>query len=81
MPRELEGKAGPVPGDWAIVVARYNESITGNLLRGALATLAEHGIREDAVTVAWVPGAWEVPLAASRCAYRAGLPPSSAWPP
>ncbi len=69
MPRELEGNAGPVHGNWAIVVARYNESITGNLLRGALATLAEHGIPDEAVTVAWVPGAWEVPLVASRLAH------------
>ncbi len=58
----------PTPGTWAIVVARYNESVTRNLLRGALDTLAEHGVEDEAVTVVWVPGAWEVPLPAARLA-------------
>ena len=52
----------------AIVVARYNESITGKLLEGALATLAEAGVEESHVDVAWVPGAWELPIVAQRFA-------------
>ena len=68
MPQELEGKAVSTPGRWAIVVARYNESVTRNLLRGALTTLAEHGVADEAVMVVWVPGAWEVSLLASRVA-------------
>jgi 6,7-dimethyl-8-ribityllumazine synthase len=52
----------------AIVVARYNETITANLLRGALTTFSSHGIPDDQVTVAWVPGAWEVPVVAQRLA-------------
>jgi 6,7-dimethyl-8-ribityllumazine synthase len=64
VPQELEGRAVSTPGQWAIVVARYNESVTRNLLRGALSALAEHGVADEAVTVVWVPGAWEVPLPA-----------------
>jgi 6,7-dimethyl-8-ribityllumazine synthase len=55
-------------GRLAIVVARYNESITRKLLDGALATLAEHGVGEAQVDVAWVPGAFEIPLIADRLA-------------
>jgi 6,7-dimethyl-8-ribityllumazine synthase len=51
------------------VVARYNENITSQLLRGALATLTENGIADDQITVVWVPGAWEVPLVADRLAH------------
>jgi len=59
-----------IPGVFAIVVARYNESITGKLLAGALETLKEAGITDDSVMVAWVPGAWEIPLAAQRFAEK-----------
>jgi 6,7-dimethyl-8-ribityllumazine synthase len=52
----------------AIVVAEWNRSITARLLEGALATLKAAGIGEDNVEVAWVPGAWEVPLVAQRLA-------------
>ena len=53
---------------FAIVVSRYNENITGKLLEGALATLSERGVPDDAIEVAWVPGAWEIPLVAERFA-------------
>jgi len=53
---------------FAIVVARWNESITRRLLDGAVATLREHGVADDAIDVAWVPGSWEIPLAAKRLA-------------
>ena len=59
-----------IPGVFAIVVARYNESITGKLLSGALETLKEAGVADDSVLVAWVPGAWEIPLAAQRFAEK-----------
>jgi 6,7-dimethyl-8-ribityllumazine synthase len=68
VPHVWEGKAGSASGDYAIVVARYNHSITENLLRGALATLDDHGISDRSVSVAWVPGAWEVPVTADRLA-------------
>lgn len=60
-------QAAPEAGDgrFAIVVARFNDTITGRLLEGALATLAAHGVGEDRVDVAWVPGAFEIPTVAS----------------
>ncbi len=68
MVRTFEGRVGSVAGSLAIVVSRYNESITKNLLSGALETLAEHGVADQRVDVAWVPGAWEIPLVADRLA-------------
>jgi 6,7-dimethyl-8-ribityllumazine synthase len=53
---------------FAIVVSRYNESITSKLLEGAVDSLCEHGVADQAIDVAWVPGAWEIPLAAQRLA-------------
>jgi 6,7-dimethyl-8-ribityllumazine synthase len=52
----------------AIVVARFHEHVTSRLLEGALAGLRAHGVAEDAVDVAWVPGAFEIPLVAQRFA-------------
>ena len=52
----------------AVVAARFNEIITGKLVEGALAGLAKHGVDADAVDVVWVPGAFEIPLVASRMA-------------
>ena len=48
----------------AIVCGRFNDLITNRLLDGALAGLAIHGVQEDDVALAWVPGAFEIPLAA-----------------
>ncbi|HEY4235593.1 MAG TPA: 6,7-dimethyl-8-ribityllumazine synthase [Lacipirellulaceae bacterium] len=52
----------------AIVVARWNETITRRLLDGAVAALHDRGIADEAIDVAWVPGAWEIPLVAQRFA-------------
>lgn len=52
----------------AVVAARFNESVTVKLLDGALASLAARGVAEDDITVAWVPGAFEIPLVAGRFA-------------
>ena len=68
MPRVFEGKPNAPSGSLAIVVSRYNESITRNLLSGALAALAEHGVADKQIDVAWVPGAFEIPLVAERMA-------------
>ena len=48
----------------ALVCGRFNDLITNRLLDGALAGLAIHGVLEEDVAVAWVPGAFEIPLAA-----------------
>lgn len=67
MPKIFEGKPGsPSAGRVAIVVSRYNQAITGRLLQGALETLAAHGVPDESVDVAWVPGAWEIPVVAQR---------------
>jgi len=51
-----------------IVVSRFNDLITGRLLEGALDALERHGAAPSAVDVAWVPGAFEIPLVARRLA-------------
>ena len=51
-----------------IVVARFNEFITGKLLAGAMDGLKRHNVPEEDVEVAWVPGAFEIPLIASKMA-------------
>lgn len=51
-----------------IVAARFNEFITSKLLGGALDGLKRHDVPEDCVDVAWVPGAFEIPLIASKMA-------------
>ena len=53
---------------FAIVASRFNEFITAKLLEGALDMLRRHGAAEEAVDVAWVPGAFEIPLTAKKLA-------------
>ncbi|HWC91241.1 MAG TPA: 6,7-dimethyl-8-ribityllumazine synthase [Pirellulales bacterium] len=65
---EFEGHLRPPPGRFGVVVARYNESITRRLLAGAKDTLAAHGVADADIEVAWVPGAFEIPLVAARMA-------------
>jgi 6,7-dimethyl-8-ribityllumazine synthase len=52
----------------AIVVSRFNETIGRRLLDGATDCLRRHGVRDAAISVAWVPGAFELPVAAKRFA-------------
>jgi len=51
-----------------IVAARFNEFITSKLLDGALDCLRRHDVNEESIDVAWVPGAFEIPLIASKMA-------------
>ncbi|MBP2076222.1 6,7-dimethyl-8-ribityllumazine synthase [Oceanobacillus polygoni] len=51
-----------------IVVARFNEFITSKLLDGARDALKRHGVAEDNIDIAWVPGAFEIPLIAQKMA-------------
>lgn len=51
-----------------IVVGRFNEFITSKLLSGAEDALKRHGVNEEDVAIAWVPGAFEIPLAAKKMA-------------
>lgn len=51
-----------------IVVARFNEFITNKLLGGAVDGLTRHGVADENITTAWVPGAFEIPLIAEKMA-------------
>ena len=51
-----------------IVAARFNEFITSKLLGGALDALKRHDVEEENIEIAWVPGAFEIPLIASKMA-------------
>ena len=53
---------------FAIVVSRFNEFITSKLLGGALDTLKRHETPDENISVFWVPGAFEIPLVAKKCA-------------
>ena len=55
-------------GRFAIVVSRFNESITSRLLEGAVQTLTAHGVADERIDVAWTPGAFEIPTVANRLA-------------
>lgn len=68
MMKTFEGKLIPEEIKVGIVAARFNEFITSKLLSGALDGLLRHNIREEAVHIAWVPGAFEIPLIASKMA-------------
>lgn len=66
--KTLEGKLVAQGLKIGIVVARFNEFITSKLLSGAEDTLVRHGASSDDITVAWVPGAFEIPLIAKKMA-------------
>ena len=51
-----------------IVAARFNEFITNKLVSGALDALHRHGVQDEAIELAWVPGAFELPLVAQKMA-------------
>lgn len=53
-----------------IIVARFNEFITSKLLSGAVDTLKRHGVVEGNIDIAWVPGAFEIPLIAQKMAKK-----------
>lgn len=61
---ELQGSGLRV----GVAVSRFNETVTARLLTGAREALAQHGVGEEDVDVAWVPGAFELPLAAKKLA-------------
>jgi 6,7-dimethyl-8-ribityllumazine synthase len=70
--RPLEGNYEVSDARLAVVVSRWNDTITDGLLRGALATLERQGIADDNIRVLRVPGAFELPLAALK-AVDAGV--------
>ena len=68
MPNELTNRCDPKEVRIGVVVSRWNDAVTSLLLEGTLSTLAEKGVPDEAVDIARVPGAWEIPLAAQRFA-------------
>jgi len=69
MPNIFQGNPNSVAeGRFAVVVARFNETITSRLLDGAVQTLTSHGIADERIDVAWTPGAFEIPTIANQLA-------------
>ena len=66
MPRVREGKLVAHGQKFGIVVSRFNDLVTTRLLDGALDCLRRHGAAEEDIEIAWVPGAFELPLAAQK---------------
>ena len=63
---------------FGIVVARFNDFITRPLLAGARDCLMRHGVADDDIEVAWVPGAWEIPAALEMADLFQALEPEAA---
>lgn len=66
--KEFEGKLDASAMRVAVVAGRFNDDVTRLLLEGALHELADSGLEPDTAPVAWVPGAFEIPLVAKRFA-------------
>lgn len=64
----LEGKLVAGKDRFAIVASRFNEFIVSKLISGAEDTFVRHGVDTDDITLVWVPGAFELPLAAMKLA-------------
>src|SRR5438552_18652982 len=62
------GDFSPSPGRIALVAGRFNHFIVEELVSGATDGLRRHGVAEDAIDIAWVPGSFEIPLVAQRLA-------------
>lgn len=68
MSRNFEGVLLGQGLKFALVVSRFNEFITQKLLSGAQDALRRHGVNEEDIELAWVPGAFEMPLVAKKLA-------------
>ncbi|MQL53587.1 6,7-dimethyl-8-ribityllumazine synthase [Desulfofundulus thermobenzoicus] len=66
MPKVYEGHLVGQGLRFGLVVGRFNEFITNKLLTGALDALHRHGVADQDIEIAWVPGAFEIPLVARR---------------
>ena len=64
MPRQLNGDMHGNGLRVAVAVARFNEVVTKSLLSGAVETLTRYGVRDEDISVAWVPGSFELPTIA-----------------
>jgi len=64
----IEGDFTPPAGRFAIIAARFNGFIVDSLIGGAVDALTRHGVDRQAIDLIWVPGSFELPLAAQRLA-------------
>lgn len=67
--RKIEGNLVAKDMKFGIVAARFNEFIVSKLISGAEDALLRHGADSDNITLAWVPGAFEIPFAAKQMAH------------
>ncbi len=68
MARIIQGQLDAKGSRFAIVISRFNSLISNRLLKGALDALERNGAQPDDITVVWVPGSFEIPLAAKKLA-------------
>ncbi len=68
MPKTYEGQLVAKGLKFAIVASRFNEFISGKLLEGAMDALTRHGASDGDISVAWVPGSFEIPVVAAKMA-------------
>jgi len=68
MPKKFEGQLVADGLKFGIVASRFNEFITNKLLEGAVDALKRHGVADADIAVAWVPGAFEIPMVAKKMA-------------
>jgi len=68
MIQEINGQITAGKAKYGIVVSRFNEFITSKLLGGAIDCLQRHGATDEQISVVWVPGACEIPIAAKKLA-------------
>ena len=78
--QRYDGNPGRCDGRFAVVVSRFNESITARLLDGAVRDARwPTACADDQIDVAWVPGAFEIPTVAGRLAAAGRYAACSAW--
>lgn len=68
MGKQFEGQLLGKGLKFGVVISRFNEFITNKLLSGAKDALLRHGVSDEDIDVAWVPGSFEIPLVAKRMA-------------
>lgn|SRR5574344_494136 len=66
--KTIEGALTTNNEKFCIIISRFNEFIGSKLLSGAIDELTRHGVNEDNIDVVWVPGAFEIPITAKKCA-------------
>lgn len=66
--KEIVGQMTAKGKQFAIVISRFNELVSKEMLSGAIDTLLRHGVKENEIVSTWVPGAFEIPLIAGKLA-------------